>query len=285
MTSVIQLTDASRELATLGQLIRQSEHHRGQNVLFGFSKFLDVDPTRAIYFELLSVVRNRIHNLELFATRVVDPELDDGLRQEVINATGMFGALFSLSNLVSPWENARTSSLPDANLKTLMWFGQTARRHRPLRVVNEEDRQALLGQIDEAIADLTKDEAPDWTKPPLLDGLRRMRIVLQYLRFFGHDVAIEELILFNRKVVSVQEVHKSRQRVSDDAASLSFMRILNVIALLGAVFILPDEMKTAWDRYDGWQQQLLMVISKQPSEQKLLSPPSVVLPKLPKLPE
>jgi hypothetical protein len=54
--------------------------------------------------------------------------------------------------------------------------------------------------------------------------------------------------------------------------------VLQVIALAGALFTLPDQAMTALDRYDVWRQRLLLVTNKAPHEQKLLPSPAAILP-------
>lgn len=64
MQQPFQLTDGSRELANLGHIIRSADPVKGQNVLVGFAKCFDIDPAEPVFFELMSVIRNRIHAIE-----------------------------------------------------------------------------------------------------------------------------------------------------------------------------------------------------------------------------
>ncbi len=207
-----------------------------------------------------------------------DPELDDGLRSDVIAATKSFSQLFLPPQLITVWDSTRVSCLPDAKLKTLTWFGQTARRHRPLRVVSDEERAELIRKIDDAIQELASDPLSDWTNAPLTDGLLRLRIVLQFFKFFGHEMAIEELLLFNRKVEAVRDIQQGGQSFLGQLELRGFSRILEITVLLGTLFILPDQVVTANDRYAGWMQRLILSSTQIPPERRLLPPPVAALP-------
>lgn len=278
MQKEVELTDSSRELASVGRIIRNSDQVKGQNVLIGFGKCFDVDSSGPFFFELLSIVRNRIHRLEHFAMNVNDPELDAGLRDEVVIATQAFAQLFAPKQLVTAWDSARVTYLPDANLKTLIWFGQTAKRHQPLRVVDEAERLELIVKIDEVLRDVKEDfSIPDWMKAPLADGLTRLRTILHFFKFFGHEMAIEELLIFNQKIEALRETQGAGSFLADvQLPNLS--KILGITALVGTLFMLPDQAITAYDRYVGWQQRMIALVTQPPAERRLLAPPLAALP-------
>jgi hypothetical protein len=273
-----ELTDGSRELANVGKIIRDADKVKGQNVLIGFGTCFDVDPAGPVFFELLSVLRNRIHSLEQFARTVVDRELDDSLRGEVVAATKAFAQLFAPQQLVTVWDSTRASCLPDANLKTLTWFGQTARRHRPLRVVSDQERLALIEKIDEALRGLDDDLLTDWRKEPLREGLMRLQTILKFFKVFGHEAAIQELLLFNRKVESLSEAHSVADSFLTSFEFPSLRKALEITALVGALFTLPDTTVTAFGHYVEWQRRMIASATDQTPKPRLLAPPVAALP-------
>lgn len=281
MQHEFKLTDSSSELAQVGRKIRGSDKVKGQNVLVGFASCFGVDPSSHIFFDLLSVVRSRIYALEHFAKNVTDPELDQNLRGDVVAATQLFSQLFLPQHLTTVWDNNRVTFVPDANIKTLMWFGQTARRHRPLRVITDEERKNLIEKVDEVLGDLADGDISRWAIAPLSEGLLRLRTILQFFEFFGHELAIDELLIFNRKVEAIRDASRS---VDGGLGSYEFptmSKILNISALLGTLFILPDQAVTAYDRYVGWQKRMIESSTQKPDERLLIAPPRVALPRLP----
>ncbi|WP_029585822.1 hypothetical protein [Bradyrhizobium sp. URHD0069] len=285
MLKEFELTDGSKELADVGRAILDADRVKGQNVLVGFAKCFDVDPAGPIFFELLSVLRNRIHVVEEFARRVQDKELDDSLRNDVVAATKSFAKLFGPGQLVTVWDSTRASCLPEANIRTLMWFGQTARRHRPLRVVSDPERLHLIDKIDDALRALEDDPLGSWKKAPLKNGLVRLRTVLQYFKYFGHERAIEELLLFDRKMEALNDTDEDPFNALSQPKLPSLRKVLEITALAGTLFILPDQAVTAYDRYVTWTNRMVVTATHQPSERLLLAPPIATIPRLSELPK
>lgn len=251
------------------------------NVLAGLAKSFGVDPSSPLFFTLMSEVRGRIDALQAFAENVVDKELDETLRSEVRAATSAFANLFRPEFLVNRWEDTCARMLTDANLKTLLWFGQTARRHRPLRLINNEERAEMASKLQDALADLEADAHLDWMKAPLIDGIKRLITTIEYLRFFGHDYAIEQLLDLNLFVSALQQTQEAHSKTGLSAEQSSLWKCVAAFSVVANLLLLPDQGATAISRYQGWVASIIASTPRLPHEQRLLAPPSAVVPKEP----
>lgn len=270
------ITDASTELANLGWMIRKADRAKGQNVLNGFASCLGVKATEAVYFELLAAVRSRIEGLALFATTVDDPEFTDLLRESVLQATGSFAKLFDPAQLVLVWDSTRASHLPDAHLTTLTWFGQTVRRHKPLRLVEASHRDELLVQIGVLLVDIEGDTSLGWKQALLAQGLRRLQLIVKHLECFGHETAIHELFNFHQRVAAISEVEEAVPEGRSD--SFSIWKTLTLINLAASLFIMPDQAMTAVSRYERLVREVISSSTSQPAKPRLLPSPKSIPP-------
>lgn len=277
------ITDASKELSLLGQHFRSTRLDPPTgNGIAGLARSFGVDPTTPLFFNLISEVRGRIDALQKFAATVIDAELDDTLRGDVHQATTSFANLFSPDFLLNRWEDTCNRMLPDANLKTLLWFGQTARRHRPLRAISAQEVSEITSKLREALASLDEDAHLDWMKAPLEDGLQRLIVTIEHLRFFGHDYAIEQLLALNLRISALQQTRDASPR-RDQAKAAGLWKCLSALSVVATLLMLPDQGATAISRYQAWASQLIASTPRLPHEQRLLAPPAVVLPKEPEI--
>lgn len=212
---------------------------------------------------------------------MVDKELDETLRSEVRAVTSAFANLFRPEFLVNRWEDTCARMLTDANLKTLLWFGQTARRHRPLRLINDEERAEIASKLQDAIAELEADAQLDWMKAPLIEGIKKLLIAIEYLRFFGHDYAIEQLLNLNLLVGALQQTQEAQSKTGLSFEQSSLWRCVAAFSVVANLLILPDQAATAISRYQSWVASMVASTPKLPHEQRLLAPPSAVVPKEP----
>jgi hypothetical protein len=278
-TARIEITDASKELSFLGRhFLETATDPAGGNGFAGFASSFGVESATPIFFSLLSEVRRRIDALQTFAETVVDSELDDQLRAEVRQATVSFSNIFRPDFLSNRWEDTCKRMLPEANLKTLLWFGQTARRHRPLRVVSANERTQIIENLSKALIALNEDTELDWMKAPLVDGIHMLIVTIQHLRFFGHDYAIEQLIALNLKASVFQQARDAApNRGQSDQSSI--WKCLTALSVVSTLLILPDQAATAINRYQSWARDLIASTPRLPYEQRLLPPPAATVPK------
>jgi hypothetical protein len=271
----VEITDPAKELATLGQALLNAGG--GNNTVAGIARSIGISADDAEFLDVLAAIQRRIKDVEALVGTATDPDFDDELKNEVLNATRGFLQLLHPQHAHEPWEQARTRFLPAKSITALRFFSQTARRRRPLRVVPETARKAAMQKIVEAIEEVSKDEnLEDWMKPVLVSGLQRVHLVLTHFRFFGHEAAIVELFLAHQKLsVSCQAVEEGESQAQ------SFWQVVVVLSLVGNLFILPDQVVTAFDRYKSWSNDLLRVITapKIPPAQRLLLAPVAIVDK------
>lgn len=274
----IGVTDASKELSLLGQHFRSVKPDPSNgNGIAGLAHSFGVDPSGQLFFNLVSEVRGRIDALQTFAATVVDSELDDTLRREVHQATSSFANIFRPDFLLNRWEDTCNKMLPEANLKTLLWFGQTARRHRPLRLISAQEVGEIISKLREALTALDEDVSLDWMKAPLVDGLVRLIITIEHLQFFGHEYAIEQLLALNLKISALQQTRDGSPRRDQPEVS-SLWKCLSALSVVATLFMLPDQGATAISRYQTWVGSFIASTPRLPHEQRLLAPPAAVLP-------
>ncbi len=136
----------------------------------------------------------------------------------------------------------------------------------------------LIKKIDEAISELASAASPDWMSAPLSDGLARLKTILKFFNFFGHEMAIEELLIFNQKVESLRKSQQADPNFLSKFESRRLIKALEITVLLGNLFILPDQVVSANDRYVGWVQNLVISSTQTPPAPLMLPPPVAVLP-------
>jgi len=275
-SATIELTDSSKELAVLAQLIRNSAG--GSNTIAGLSRCVGIDLGNPEFLDVLAAIQRRVREVESLANSVDDTDFDQDLKGEVLTATHSFAQLLNPKNANSGWDQARANYLPDKNITALKFFSQTARRYRPLRVVPQEAQDEAVNKIREVIDQVQKDnDLEQWMKVAIVSGLERTLLVLRYLRFFGHDIAITELFLVHQRLAVVAHEAEATQ-----SKSHSIWQALIVLSVLSSLFVLPDQALTAFDRYKTWSSvwsdKILTMISAPliPPDQHLLPAPAMV---------
>jgi hypothetical protein len=152
-----------------------------------------------------------------------------------------------------------------------------AKRYRPLRQVDDEERNELVTKIDHTLAALNDaPDIPDWAKVPLSDGLGRLRFTLQHLVFFGSEAAIEQLLdVFNKTVTIESALGDSGKSTREGPSKASTIKeVLINLVLVANLFWLPDQTTAAFERYNGWYLKLIVENPRLPKpERRLLAPP------------
>lgn len=138
----------------------------------------------------------------------------------------------------------------------------------------------MVDRIDGVLASLPTSEIPNWAQAPLGEGLRRLRLVMEYLEFFGTEVAIDELLdLYHEaKAVEVCVERDSRKGGSFDRLK-TLLAILGVIQLAGDLFALPAQTYSAMQTYRGWHLSEVTTDPKLPNpSRKFLPAPEAIVP-------
>jgi hypothetical protein len=245
----LEITDAAAELAALGTYLRESGTRLAINNLSTHDALMRaLEATDSLEFlELAGAISGRLKALALFTSQVEDPHLDDDLRSEVKKSVANFASIFVPPTANESWQSVNTSKLGAEALRPLKWVSPIIHRHQPIKVLGDEERQQLLTKLDGLLADLPSDESlPVWTREALIDGLQRLELVVRKIRFFGHRVVLGRVIELE-KIVSVVS---AREEASPHGNSL--MGVLNVIALVWTLFVLPDQTAPAIQHYREW---------------------------------
>jgi hypothetical protein len=270
-TVEVEVTDPARELAALAQHFLDSAG--GGNTTDGLAKSIGITTDDPEFLDVLAAIQRRIRDVEKLATTVADDDLAPELKNEVVVAVRAFTNLLHPKHASSPWDQMRSTFLPAKNVTALRFFSQTARRYRPLRRIPENERNDILLKMVETIQTvLTDDSLKDWIKPPLIAGLERVYLVLRYLQFFGHEAAIADLFLVHQKFVVVAASVAAQQGIQ---RGTSIWDALNILAVVGSLFVLPHEAVSALATYQGWTNSFLAIITSPhtPPDQRLLPPP------------
>jgi len=267
----IEITDPARELSTLGRHFLDSKG--GGSTTEGLSRSLGIGVDDPEFLEVLAAIQRRVRDLEKLASTVAEADLAPELKRDVVAAARAFTNLLHPKHASSPWEQTRSKFLPEKNVTALKFFSQTARRYRPLRKVPDEKQKEVLSKIIEAIESvLSDDELEDWIKPPLLDGLEHIRLVLKHLQFFGHEAAIADLFLVHQRFSAAAEMMAEAKPATQSG---NIWKALNVLGVAGSIFVLPHEGANALSTYIDWTGNFLKVITSPhiPPDQRLLPPP------------
>jgi hypothetical protein len=278
----IELTDPAKELAALGQLFLGSPS--ANTAIAGLSSCIGISLDNPEFLDVLAAVQRRVREVEVLAATVDDDDFDQELKNEVLSATKSFTQLLHPQNAHAQWDPIRSAHLPAKNITALRFFSQTARRHRPLRVVSEDERNKALDKVRGVMKEIRSDnQLDDWMKIVLISGLERVHLILRHLRFFGHELAIMDLFVAHQKVSVVAQTAETQ-----NSKSTSVWQALAVLSIVGNLFILPDQALTAFDRYRGWARiwsnQVLEIIATPqiPPDQRLLPSPAAITEKTPR---
>lgn len=142
----IELTDPSKELATLGELFTGTVGG-GHSAIDCISKSIGISLDDPEFLDVLAAVQRRIRDVESLAKIADDSDFDQEMRNEVLTAVRSFAQLVHPKNAHTSWDQIRSSNLPAKNITALKFFSQTARRYRPLRVVPAKAQKEALKKL------------------------------------------------------------------------------------------------------------------------------------------
>lgn len=257
-------TDPARELTELARNFASNPSKNPTTVTL--AKILGVDVASPIFLEILAAIQRRIADLERLVDDADDPYLDAEHRAQVKSATGAFRNFLHPNRGHQAWADGVARFLTAEHIQALRFFGSTARRYRPLRSIPDQERDHAVDRVYNAIAAVKADkELEAWAQLGLVSSLERLAVTLKYLKFFGHEAVIAELLLAHGKI-SVVERQTSR--------TASIYAALTAINLACSLFVAPDRVLAAFDRYKAWPSSVVeYVIQNTPKDTKLLSPP------------
>lgn len=145
-------------------------------------------------YDLMSIMARRVARLGQFLSELNDAEFDRRMRERALQAIDRFSGLFNAAALSRAWETTKGAHVSTDDALYLSFVSVVAKRYKPLRKLEEEERAQLLGKIEEAISSIpASPDIPPWAQEPLLDGLSRLKLVIQKIEFFGVETAITAL--------------------------------------------------------------------------------------------
>lgn len=277
-----ELTDPAAEMAGVITVLREQPASNDATWSV-FQKAIGQDISSADYWHLISILRSRLYRLQRFIVSVEDAEFrHPNQRQRLLNAVANFSRAFDPAQQAAPWQATQSRDVIADDGLQLGLFSYVARRLWPLRRLSEEDRKKLIEQIDGVLSDIDKNEdLPDWAKSPLADGLIRLQLTLKHLLFFGYEAAIDELQNLYQRTISVDDIITT-EGGDETKRPKPIMEVLGLIAIIGALFSLPDQTMTAFERYQGLYLRAVMSSNRLPKpEQRYLPKPAVIEPEKP----
>jgi hypothetical protein len=102
---------------------------------------------------------------------------------------------------------------------------------------------------------------------------------MRFLPFFGHEAAINDIFLVHQKTLALIAAQESEPAHQE---SYTLWQTIQVIVVLGGLFVLPDQAAPAFNKYKEWTNSAVQTIVSSPTsppEQRLLAPPVAVEPK------
>ena len=272
---MVDLTDPATEIAAVIAVLREYPATNDPTWQI-FKKAIGPGISSHDYWHLISALRFRLEKLERLVRATDDVEFrhkDQG--QRLLRAIDQFKGAFEPAQHGVAWQATLQQNIRADDGLQIAQFSYVARRLWPLRAISEEDRKALIKQINSVLADIeSENEFPSWAKAPLVDGLVRLQLALMHLIFIGHDSAIEQLQnLYQRTIVLEDAINAERK----GQPIKSIRQTLEIIALVGALFCLPDQAITAFERYQGIYLIAIINSPRMPKpEQRLLPKPVAV---------
>jgi hypothetical protein len=243
------LTNPSTEIWSLATFFsRWEKTNSNLRVFNALAESISVDSSSREFLEIVAAIKTRIYKLKQFAETVQDEHLSDDLRKDVILAAEAFAKLFDPANFAQSWTESKKSLLTESRLKSFLYFGKTAQSHRPLRRIADAERDDVLSRIAEVSVNIEHEEIPEWTRSALLSGLDRLQLLIKHVRFFGHDLCIEQIILLHRQVEILAcqlDPNETSYRISISA----ILKVINAIILAANLYCVPDQFLMATERY------------------------------------
>ena len=114
--------------------------------------------------------------------------------------------MFTPASLTQGWQVTKSNIIRDNDIGRIEQFSSIARKYKPLRSLTTEEVEQLITEIDELTpAIIIADDIPEWCKQTIFDGFTQLKFTLKHIKFFGHDIAVEKLVLLYTQVQSISE--------------------------------------------------------------------------------
>ena len=268
------ITDAASELVALADFLKSVRQNvGGEKTYVSISAALRVPPESFESLELISVVGSRIFDFSEFIRNVEDPFLTPRVREHALQSLSLFSRIFSPSMISADWHNTKANCLNDRILSDIESLRYISSKFRPLRKLTDQERTDAIEVLEKIITGEALRSLPLWANLPLTQGALKLKRTLQYISFFGHDMAIDALVQFSQRARATEEILSHKEGASK-TASAGIKGIIVATVLLVDIFCVPHQMNEAYKTYKGW-----MVESEKIAigSQKSLPPPAALL--------
>jgi len=219
------------------------------------------------YFTILNAVISRCDRL----CQMVETEGDLAEhRAEVLDAIRTMRRVFGTDRFYSNWAEWRDSLLQNHHLTAVKMAAISIRRSHPLRKLTSEESADLLAKIDDLIQEAQRDQS--LSARIIENAFNGLKVVVERLTFFGHDVLIERLFLVNAEIKTAA----SRSSNEDNAGLAKLLKNgTMVISLAVNLLVASDAVPTAVENHYHRAQALLEHLSAEvpAQEMKRLPPP------------
>lgn len=284
MKATYELTDPASEIAALFEEFSSIQPGQvddtTQSVL---SSYFDCDPSTSDWYELIGTIASRIRSLREFIANVEDRFVRDKMRSQTLKSLDHMTQFVSPNHMMNKWRVTKANLFSDEHIAKLESFAPTAEKYKPLRKLSEEERQAILDKLDAILLMVDDDheqfsDIPEWAIAPIVDGIKNLRRVIGYLRFFGHQAAVDAVLNLSIKVDSIAASDLPKEQKKDLYSLIQ--KTMHVMFFVGEVLLLPANAYQGYHVYkevalqhlvDQKEEKLALVDSN--ADQKLLPPP------------
>lgn len=268
-----ELTDPAYEIAQLGQWLHAIPEVAKPTYQV-LSDRLGVEAGGTDYLEILTAARTRLERVRKLAASFSSPAFPKQRQDDVETATHNLAGIFHPARQHLHWTTVRKEGVRVDDGLALAMFSPFARQLRPLRLIAVTESAAVNQKVQDAIAELDAlHSAPQWAREQLILSLRRLKLTLEHLPFFGHEAAIDDIITLSAKAATAAKFSTSW------GGALTC--IAGVIGAAAALFILPADIinsaKTYQDFYLEQVKPFVAQIEPQPIDWSSIIPSTPLL--------
>lgn len=253
-----QTTNPASEIVALFELFNGLEYsHPADTTLEVLSDHFGFNASSPEWFELIGIVASRIRSLREFISTVQDKFVQDRMRSQALDSLNQLSRLLQPEVMQNTWHNSKPQLQIDVHLGRIESFAQVSEKYRPLRLIPDEERQELLLKIAEMLKLLSENEdLPEWSIVPIKIGFDRLSQVLKHLEFFGHEAAIDALLLLHTNLNSLTGY---TEELTNKTALFDILRKgMHIVFFTGELLLLPANAYQGYNVYKDISLEFMM---------------------------
>lgn len=257
-------TDPAEELAAVAKaLLAQAPSNKQTGEVLG--AIFGVGPVTPEYAEIVAILRRRLVRLVDLATSLPESELPQSLQLQVRAAAHRVGSVLEPLSHAQAWSPVR-ARIDESDRVSLQFFSLVAKRHRPLRLTTDEEREAALAEFSAQLGDLRRTSSGGWERALLIEGLERLIFSLTHLPFLGHEVVAIELIKVQAQALAAAERHAPEGLVSSGRLYRRIYDAASAFALVFALVSGPDQVWSALENYSKGAAKMFQADGSEPDK-------------------